>query len=75
MPIGSNPAPDFLTASELATLLKISKVGVYRLVEKRRIRFYKITGSLRFEKEDVLSFLKESRIEPVGATKYGSTKN
>jgi len=64
-----------LTPAEVAALLKISKVGVYRLVEKRCIRFYKVMGSLRFNREDVLSFLQENRFEPFGATQYGSKKN
>jgi hypothetical protein len=32
-------------------------------------------GSLRFDKEDVMSFLQDNRIEPIGVTQYGNQKN
>jgi excisionase family DNA binding protein len=64
-----------LTPSELAGLLKISKAGVYRLIEQRRIPFVKVMRSLRFDKEDVLAFLQDNRIESVGPQQYGSKKN
>lgn len=47
----------------MADMLKISKVGIYRLVEKRLIPFYKVMGSLRFNKKDVMNFLEENRID------------
>jgi excisionase family DNA binding protein len=75
MPTSSNPTNEMLTPSELAGLLKISKAGVYRLIEQRRLPFYKVMGSLRFDKEDVMSFLQQNRIEPVGPIQYGSKKN
>jgi excisionase family DNA binding protein len=74
MPNGSKSQIEILTPNEVAELLKISKVGVYRMVEKRRIRFYKVMGSLRFEKADILTFLQENGIEPLGPIKHGSKK-
>jgi excisionase family DNA binding protein len=71
MPKGSKPDFEMLTPNEVAALLKISKVGVYRMVEKRHIRFYKVMGSLRFNKEDILTFLQENGFEPIGPIKYG----
>jgi len=73
--ISPNPTTEILTPNELAASLKISKAGVYRVIEKGRIRFYKVTGSLRFDKEDVMSFLQQNRIEPVGLKQYGNKKN
>jgi excisionase family DNA binding protein len=75
MPNSSNRTIEMLTPRELAGLLKISKAGVYRLIEKRRIPFHKVMGSLRFDKEDVMSFLQDNRIEPIGETQYGNQKN
>jgi len=75
MSTGSNPKTELLTTDELASLLRISKAGVYRLIEKRQIHFYKIMGSLRFDKNDVLSFLQQNRIEPVGLKHYGDKKS
>jgi len=57
--------PNLLTPDDLARFLSISKTGVYRLVEKRRIPFFRVGGSLRFEKKDVLSYLQGNRIESV----------
>lgn len=75
MPTSSHPTTELLTPDELASMLKISKAGVYRLVEQRQIHFHKIMGSLRFDKNDVLSFLRQNRIEPVGLKHYGGQKN
>jgi excisionase family DNA binding protein len=60
-----NTLPNLLTPDDLAQFLSISKTGVYRLVEKRRIPFFRIGGSLRFEKKDVLSYLQGNRVESV----------
>ena len=75
MPTNSNPTTEFLTPDELAQMLKISKAGVYRLINRRFIRFYKVMGSIRFEKGDVLSFLENNRVEVIGLHSYGNTKN
>jgi excisionase family DNA binding protein len=63
MQSNSTPTAELLTPDELARMLRISKAGVYRLVEGRHIRFYKVGGSLRFEKNDVLAYLRENRVE------------
>jgi len=65
MNTSSNTIPKLLTPDELAEFLQISKTSVYRMVDKRLIPFYKIKGNLRFERDDVLDYLKSSRIEPV----------
>ena len=75
MPTNSNQTTELLTPEEVALMLKISKAGVYRLINKRVIRFYKIMGSIRFEKSDILSFLENNRVEEVGSHRYGNTKN
>ena len=75
MPTNSNPKIELLNPREVATMLKISKAGVYRLIEKRLIPFFKVMGSIRFDKNDVLSFLQNNRVEEVGLKNYVSTKN
>ena len=55
-----------LTCNELATLLKISKVGVYRLVGKSLIPFTKVMRSLRFDMSDILAYLEKNRVKSVG---------
>jgi excisionase family DNA binding protein len=68
MPADPNPIPKLLTPNELARVLRISKAGVYRLVEKRLMPFYKVKGSLRFDQKDVSEYLQKMRIGPVGLT-------
>jgi excisionase family DNA binding protein len=65
MTTDSYTLPSLLTPDDLARFLSISKTGVYRLVEKRRIPFLRVGGSLRFEKKDVLSYLDGNRVESV----------
>lgn len=54
-----------LTPDELASVLRISKTSVYRLVERRAIRFYRVAGSLRFNTQDVAVYLKNGCVEPI----------
>ena len=68
MPTDPNLIPKLLTPNELARALRISKAGVYRLVEKRIMPFYKVKGSLRFDQKDVIDYLQGTRIGPVGLT-------
>ena len=60
-----NTLPNMFTPDDLACYFRISKTGVYRLVEKRQIPFYRVGGSLRFAKSDVLAYLGGNRIESV----------
>lgn len=55
----------FLTPDEVASLLRISKTGVYRLVERRAIRFYRISGVLRFDRADIEAFIRQGCVESV----------
>ncbi|MGO9291708.1 MAG: helix-turn-helix domain-containing protein [Polyangia bacterium] len=69
MPIGPSsrtPARDLLTPHEVAELLRVSKTSVYRLVERRAIRFYRVCGLLRFAREDVHAYLATGCVEPMG---------
>ena len=75
MPTNSNPTTELLTPEDVAQMLKISKAGVYRLINRRFIRFYKVMGSIRFDKGDVVSFLENNRVEVVGSHRYGNPKN
>jgi excisionase family DNA binding protein len=59
--MNSKILPEFIEPTALSELLGISLSSVYRLVERRRVPFYKIGGSLRFAKDDVLKYLEDSR--------------
>lgn len=54
-----------LSINDLAKLFNISTSTAYRIVDSRKIPFYKIRGVLRFDEEDVLKYLKDNRIEPI----------
>ncbi len=60
MKIESNTIKKLYNPDELAEILNISKVTVYRLIESRKIPFYKIKGSIRFSENDVLSYLEKA---------------
>lgn len=54
-----------LTPDEVATVLRISKTGVYRMVERRAIRFYRVSGVLRFDQNDVEVFIRQGCVDPM----------
>ena len=56
---------ELLTIAEVAEILKISATGVRRLQQGRHISFLKVGGSIRFAKEDILSYLEKRRVESV----------
>jgi len=62
--IGSNTIK-MITPIELANSLHISRTSVYRLIDQRKIPFYKIKGSIRFKQDDVMNYLENNRIEPI----------
>lgn len=64
MKIGSNTIK-MITPIELANSLHISRTSVYRLIDQRKIPFYKIKGSIRFKQDDVMNYLENNRIEPI----------
>lgn len=66
MPIRPDPTPELLTRDEVASLLKISRAGVYRLVERRQLPFYKVGHNLRFAKSDVMAYLLQRRVDVIG---------
>ncbi|MBL6938268.1 MAG: helix-turn-helix domain-containing protein [Alphaproteobacteria bacterium] len=55
-----------MTIAEAAKLLGVSVSGMRRLRRARRIPFFKVGRSLRFAKGDLIAFLAQRRIEPVG---------
>ena len=66
MSVDSNSTLDLLTIAEVAELFKISKSTVRRLQQQRRIQFTKIGGSVRFAKNDLVSYVERERVESIG---------
>jgi excisionase family DNA binding protein len=50
---------------DLAVYLGISQVSVYRMIERRSIRFYRLARHIRFRKSDVEAYLKSRLVEPM----------
>lgn len=55
----------FLSPKELKEILGISLPTIYRLIDTRKLPAFKIGNSLRFLREDILEYLKYSRIDHV----------
>ncbi|MFA5248001.1 MAG: helix-turn-helix domain-containing protein [Patescibacteria group bacterium] len=69
--IGSHANKKLINTAELAEYLRLSKTSVYRLIEKRSIRFYKAGGHILFDIYDVDEYLKNRCVEPI-ERKYGN---
>jgi len=65
MSANSNSHIELLTIAEVAEILKISATGVRRLQQGRHISFLKVGGSIRFTKDDILSYLEKRRVKSV----------
>jgi excisionase family DNA binding protein len=65
MSIDPKPAINLLTLPEAAALLKISVSGMRRLQQRRCISFVKIGGSIRFEQQDLASYVRRHRKEAI----------
>jgi excisionase family DNA binding protein len=66
-PLAASPSTrKLLTLDEVADLFRVSKTSVYRLVERRALRFYRVSGLLRFDHTDIEAFLGAGCVEPVG---------
>lgn len=55
----------FLSPKELKDVLGISLPTVYRLIESRKLPFFKIGKSLRFLREDIIDYLENHRIDHI----------
>ncbi len=56
---------ELLTIKDVAELLKVSQVTVRRLQQGRHLPFFKVGGSVRFAKTDILEYLKKGRVEAI----------
>ena len=65
-PNDTDLARELLTIPEAARFLTISASGVRRLQYGRRIPFFKVGGSIRFAKSDLVSYLARQRVGSVG---------
>lgn len=61
----STSGVELLTIADAAEFLRISASGMRRLQHGRSIPFFKVGGSIRFAKNDLLSYLARQRVEPI----------
>lgn len=54
---------EFWTVAETASFLRLAKITVYRLVERREIVHYRVGTKIMFLKSDIDSFIRESKVE------------
>lgn len=54
-----------LSIKDLSKIFNISQTTAYRIVERRKIPFYKINGLLRFSEKDILKYLEENRVDQI----------
>jgi excisionase family DNA binding protein len=66
MPNDSSQTMELLTIAGVAEFLKISKSTVRRLQQRRLIPFFKVGGSIRFTKSDLVSYLEKQRVGTIG---------
>lgn len=51
---------EFLTTKEVAKLFNVSISTINRMMDNRKIPFFKIGGSIRFSKEDIKQYLEDN---------------
>jgi len=55
----------FISPKDLCIILNVSLPTIYRLIDARKIPAFKIGNSIRFLKEDVVSYLEQNRIDQI----------
>ncbi len=66
VPAAEPPFKVLLTVDQIAQSFQMSKASIYRLVQRRSIRFYRLAGVLRFDRADVEDFVQSGCFEPLG---------
>ncbi|GEM_PF-3023568 len=61
---------DFLNLKEVAAILRVAPISVYRLIARQALPVYRACRKILFKKKDVLEYLEKHRKE----TGYGSPK-
>jgi excisionase family DNA binding protein len=53
---------ELFTVKEVAKLLQLSVPGVRELQARRQLSFIKVGGAVRFEKRDIVEYLKRRKV-------------
>jgi excisionase family DNA binding protein len=54
---------ELISPKELCKLLKVSETWPYKMIQRRRLPYYKIEGVVRFRRSDIEAFLEVCRKE------------
>ncbi len=74
MSVSFDPIINMLDKKDLMSLFKVSKSTIELMVRSRQIPFYKIGGIIRFNQDEVVSFMQRNRVETIDIKNYGSSK-
>lgn len=61
----SHELPDLMTLEEVAGFLRFAKSTIYRLIDSRKLKCFKLSGSYRFNKADVIEYVENNCREPL----------
>lgn len=67
----SDPRPEFLNLKEVAMILRLAPVSIYRLIAKQALPVYRASRKVLFKKTDVIAYLERSCTD---APLYGGPK-
>lgn len=56
------PRAELLTVSEVAAMMRVSKMTIYRLIKAEQLKAVRIGKNYRIRKQDVVSYLMKSSV-------------
>jgi len=56
---------ELLTVDEVAKMLGVAKITIYRLLDRRAFPVYRVGRRLRFREEEIEEYLAKVRCDPV----------
>ncbi len=62
---GSRPCAELMSVAETAVFLTVSQRSIRRLQQARKLPFIKVGGSVRFNRSDLLAYLRQQRVRPL----------
>jgi excisionase family DNA binding protein len=65
-PVLTNAITPFYTVSQLADLLQLTEMTIYRMISRGALPCYAIGRAKRFSRDDVDKFLEDCRVEGTG---------
>lgn len=66
---------DLLDIKAAAGLLHVAPISMYRLVEKRSIRFYRVCRRLLFKRQDLVEFVERGKTDKIVCSNYDRSQN